>query len=123
MRKPFMVEFTGTPEAGKTTSIECSCETLRSQGYQVSVSKESAESLPEDIPKGTPYANLWMHYRTQSSILKAQFSESDIVLIDRLKRNIKNSEHNSMRICSQIFLLLLQYRQKYQSKEEEEKED
>ena len=83
MRKPFMVEFTGTPEAGKTTSIECSCETLRSQGYQVSVSKESAESLPEIIPKGTPYANLWMHYRTQSSILKAQFSESDIILIDR----------------------------------------
>ncbi len=83
MRNPFMVEFTGTPEAGKTTSIESSCKLFRNMGYSVYVSKESAESLPEEIPKGTPYANLWMHYKTQASLLKAKFSKSDIILIDR----------------------------------------
>ena len=83
MRKPFMVEFTGTPEAGKTTSIANIANNLRSIGYSVSVLKESAEKLPEEIPKGTWYANLWMHYQTQAGLVKAKFYQTDIVLIDR----------------------------------------
>ena len=83
MRKPFMVEFTGTPEAGKTTSIANIAINLRSIGYSVSVLKESAEKLPEEIPKGTWYANLWMHYQTQAGLVKAKFYQTDIVLIDR----------------------------------------
>lgn len=83
MRKPFMVEFTGTPKAGKTTAIANIANNLRNMGYSVSVLKESAEALPEEIPKGTWYANLWMHYQTQAGLLKARFIQSDIVLIDR----------------------------------------
>lgn len=83
MRKPFMVEFSGTPEAGKTTSIKLVAEAIKSQGYSVRTLKESAESLPEEIPKGTWHANLWMHYLTQAGVLKAQFFDADIVLIDR----------------------------------------
>jgi len=83
MRKPFMVELTGTPEAGKTTSISNVANNLKKLGYRVSILKESAESLPEEIPKGTWYANLWMHYQTQSGLLKAKFFDTDIVLIDR----------------------------------------
>lgn len=78
-----MVEFMGTPEAGKTTSIVNVANNLSSSGYTVSILKESAEKLPIEIPKGTWYANLWMHYQTQAGILKAQFFEADIVLIDR----------------------------------------
>lgn len=83
MRKPFMVEFTGTPEAGKTTSIQHVCNMLGGAGYSVAISKESAEALPEEIPKGTPDANLWMHYQTQACLLKSQFFQVDILLIDR----------------------------------------
>lgn len=83
MPKPFMVEFTGTPEAGKTTSIHNITNMLSSNGYNVKILRESAESLPSEIPKGTWQANLWMHYQTQAGILKAQFSKADIVLIDR----------------------------------------
>lgn len=83
MRKPFMVEFTGTPEAGKTTSIGNVLNNLRSMGYKVELLKESAEKLPREIPKGTWDANLWMHYQTQAGLLKAKFFEADIVLIDR----------------------------------------
>lgn len=83
MPKPFMVEFTGTPEAGKTTSIHNITNMLSSKGYNVKILRESAESLPSEIPKGTWQANLWMHYQTQAGILKAQFSKADIVLIDR----------------------------------------
>ena len=83
MRKPFMVEFTGTPEAGKTTVIQNVASKLSSEGYKVSILKESAEELPPEIPKGTWDANLWMHYQTQSGILRATYFEKDIVLIDR----------------------------------------
>lgn len=83
MRKPFMVEFTGTPEAGKTTSIRNVANKLQNEGYNVAVLEESAEKLPEEIPKGTWDANLWMHYNTQAGILKATYFKVDIVLIDR----------------------------------------
>lgn len=36
MRKPFMVEFSGTPEAGKTTAIKNIANKLVSKGYIVS---------------------------------------------------------------------------------------
>lgn len=83
MRKPFMVEFTGTPEAGKTTTIRNVANKLADIGYKVSVLQESAERLPSDIPKGTWNANLWMHYQTLSEILRASYLQEDIILIDR----------------------------------------
>lgn len=83
MRKPFMVEFTGTPEAGKTTSIRNVARKLLNEGYTVTELEESAERLPEEIPKGTWDANLWMHYQTQAGILRATYSKVDLVLIDR----------------------------------------
>ena len=48
MRKPFMVEFTGTPEAGKTTSIRNVANKLLNEGYTVAILEESAERLPEE---------------------------------------------------------------------------
>lgn len=81
--KPFMVEFSGTPEAGKTTAITLVANMLEDKGYKTMILKESAESLPEEIKKGTFEANLWMHLITQAGILKAQYSNVDIVLIDR----------------------------------------
>lgn len=83
MRKPFMVEFTGTPEAGKTTTINNVSNKLTNMNYKVSILHESAERLPNEIPKGTWNANLWMHYQTLSGILRASYFESDIILIDR----------------------------------------
>lgn len=83
MRRPFMVEFTGTPEAGKTTSINNVANKLRSEGYEVAILNESAEKLPSEIPKGTWNANLWMHYQTQAGILRATYFDTDVVLIDR----------------------------------------
>ncbi len=81
--KPFMVEFSGTPEAGKTTTIGTVANMLRSEGYYVMVLRESAESLPKEFEKGTFDANMWMHFITQAGILKALHSSDDIVLIDR----------------------------------------
>lgn len=81
--RPFMVEFSGTPEAGKSTAIASVAKMLETAGYKVMILKESAESLPEEFQKGTFEANLWMHFITQAGILKARNSNADIVLIDR----------------------------------------
>lgn len=83
MRKPFMVEFTGTPESGKTTAIKNLSNKLISNGYEVTVLQESAERLPTEIPKGTWNANLWMHFQTTAGILRASYIKADIILIDR----------------------------------------
>lgn len=81
--RPFMVEFSGTPEAGKTTTINIVADMLRENDYKVITLKESAESLPSEIPKGTFDANMWMHFITQSGLINALYSKADIVLIDR----------------------------------------
>lgn len=78
-----MVEFTGTPEAGKTTAVRNVANKLLNMGYQVAILQESAENLPQEIPKGSWDANLWMHYQTQAGLLKAKYFQTDIVLIDR----------------------------------------
>ena len=83
MSRPFMVEFSGTPEAGKTTTINAVADMLRKNDYKTIILKESAESLPSEIPKGTFDANMWMHFITQSGLISALYSKADIVLIDR----------------------------------------
>ena len=80
---PFMVEFSGTPEAGKSTAIATVNKLLEKHGYKTMILKESAESLPREIPKGTFVSNLWMHLITQAGILRAQYTSANIVLIDR----------------------------------------
>jgi hypothetical protein len=81
--KPFMVEFSGTPEAGKTTAINAVVNMLERDGYKTIILEESAGKLPVEIPKGIFDANLWMHYITQAGILKACYTTADVVLIDR----------------------------------------
>lgn len=49
--KPFMVEFSGTPEAGKTTAINAVVNMLERDGYKTIILEESAGKLPVEIPK------------------------------------------------------------------------
>ena len=83
MRRPFMVEFTGTPEAGKTTAIKNVANKLITAGYKVVTLQETAEKLPSEIPKGSWNANLWMHLQTTAEILRASYVDADIILLDR----------------------------------------
>ena len=81
--KPFMVEFSGTPEAGKSTAITLVDKMFEDKGYKTMILKESAEGLPREFEKGTFEGNLWMHLITQAGILKSEHANVDIVLIDR----------------------------------------
>lgn len=81
---PFMIEFIGTPEAGKTTTIHRLKDLLLTQKYSVNLVRESAEIVPTSFPKGSTEAHFWMRLTTAKSILENQVSnESDIILIDR----------------------------------------
>lgn len=83
-KKPFIVEFTGTPEAGKTTVINIIFEDLKKLGYKAKLYPESAEITPKEFPKGCLEAKLWMNFDTAKNILEAQYlSKYDIVLFDR----------------------------------------
>lgn len=83
-RKPFIVEFTGTPEAGKTTVINIILKQLLEMGYKVKVYPESAENAPKNFPKGSLEENLWRNFDTAKHVLEAQFlSDYDIVIFDR----------------------------------------
>ena len=97
-RKPFMVEFSGTPEAGKTTTINTVANIMRNANYRVIVLRESAESLPDEIAKGTFQANMWMHFITQAGLLKAVYADADIALIDR---GIVDSEFYGQKFLSE----------------------
>jgi thymidylate kinase len=81
--RPFFLEFTGTPSAGKTTIIKELDKFLRRQGFKVLCPQEGAEEV-RHIPRSTPLYNL----RTGIYALTKLIDESsghryDIVIFDR----------------------------------------
>lgn len=83
-KKPFIVEFTGTPEAGKTTVIHKLCEQLKKIGYSVKIYPENIELLPKTFPKVSTHAAVWVNCDTLKNVLEATFlSDYDIVIFDR----------------------------------------
>ena len=84
LRKPFIVEFTGTPEAGKTTVIKHLHERLIKLGYKVKIYPESAENSPSFFPKGCIEAKLWINFDITKHVLEAPHqTDYDIILFDR----------------------------------------
>ena len=85
---PFIVEFLGTPEAGKTTTIKRLEEELK-KITNVSILQESAEIVPEVFQspeyKKSMEAHLWMRLNMAAEMLKQQCSSKigDIILADR----------------------------------------
>lgn len=83
-RKPVLVEFTGTPEAGKTTTISSVYKQLIAMGYNVRIYPESAEITPSYIPKGSNDFKLWIDADTFKHIIEAKYlTNYDIVIFDR----------------------------------------
>ncbi len=83
-QKPFIVEFTGTPEAGKTTVINALYKDLTHSGYNVKVYPESAEESKKIFPRGEKSSKLWTNINTLEHLIEAPFLyEYDIILFDR----------------------------------------
>lgn len=78
-----IVEFTGTPEAGKTTCIKNMINHFNQKGYSVDYIQESAEIVSQNIPKGSFNSHLWMRLHSLEMILSQRHNQSDILLVDR----------------------------------------
>lgn len=85
IRLPLTVEFLGTPEAGKTTTVHRLEKVLSKKNYKTLVTQESAEMVPITFPKGCIEAHFWMRLRTIQTLLEKQVSKNDydILLVDR----------------------------------------
>lgn len=85
-QKPFIVELTGTPEAGKTTIINLLHKRLSDLGYKVKVYPESAEESKQVFPRDpncTSDSKLWMNVLTLKHLIEAPYQDYDIILFDR----------------------------------------
>lgn len=81
--RPFFIEFTGSPSAGKTTTITELDKFFRRQGFRVLRPQEGAEVI-RHIPRSTPLYNIRTAlYALQMLIDQSHGHLYDIVIFDR----------------------------------------
>lgn len=81
--KPFMIEFTGPPSAGKTTTITEMYDFLRPLGFTVWRPQEGAEWI-QHIPRTTPEYNIRTGLYALDKIMDESWGHRyDIILFDR----------------------------------------
>ncbi len=81
--RPFFLEFTGSPSAGKTTTIKELDKLLRRMGFRVLCPQEGAEVV-RHIPRTTPLYNLCTaEYALKLLNNLASGHQYDIVIFDR----------------------------------------
>lgn len=81
--RPFVVEFLGTPEGGKTTSVKMLRRSLEEKGYKVGLVRESAEIVPDMFKTGSSKGNIWMTLKTAQKLYEEINNDRDIILVDR----------------------------------------
>lgn len=81
-RRAFVLELTGTPKAGKTSTIRLLETFFKTCGWRVHVVKERAAECP--IPmKGHFFFNTWTTCTMMAEVLETADREYDLVIVDR----------------------------------------
>ncbi len=81
--RPFFLEFTGSPSAGKTTTITELDKFFRRQGFRVLRPQEGAEVI-RHIPRTTPLYNIRTGLYALTQLIDLSQSHAyDIVIFDR----------------------------------------
>jgi len=81
--RPFFLEFTGSPSAGKTTTITELDKFLRRQGFRVLRPQEGAEVI-RHIPRTTPLYNIRTGLYALSKLIDESYGHLyDVVIFDR----------------------------------------
>ena len=81
--RPFMIELTGSPSAGKTTIIKSLDDFLRDQGLRVLRPQEGAEVI-RHIPRSTPVYNIATGLYALSKFIEESYCHKyDIIIFDR----------------------------------------
>ena len=84
-RRPIVIEFSGAPKSGKTSSISSLMQFLKRNDFKVAVIQESASMCPVK-DKHSPMFNLWTACDTIKSligVLESERTQYDVVIIDR----------------------------------------
>ena len=82
-RRPLVIEFAGTPKAGKTSALNALAFFLKRSGLKVRVFQERASVAPIS-GKGTPAFNTWVTCATLLGLLEALEDERlDVFVLDR----------------------------------------
>jgi hypothetical protein len=80
--RAFVIEFAGTPKAGKSTSVEAVRHFFQRNGFRVHVLSERAALCP--IPmKGHLFFNTWCATSMLAELLANIEADADIVIVDR----------------------------------------
>lgn len=84
-RRPIVIEFSGSPKAGKTSSINSLKQFLKRNGFDVEVIQERASRCPVS-DKQSPMFNIWtscMSLAGLVGITEDRKSTCDVVILDR----------------------------------------
>ena len=81
--RPFFVEFTGSPDSGKTTTINSLYHSFKDLGFRVYKPLEGAEQIYR-VPRSTPLYNIRTAMYAITQLIDLSHShELDLVLFDR----------------------------------------
>jgi len=83
MLRPIVVEFTGTPEAGKTTSMKLVKNMLIEEELNVGVVAEAAEKIFDYLPKDTSDFGIWVVVTTAKELVEQLNRPNDVIIVDR----------------------------------------
>lgn len=82
LKRPLIIEFAGTPKAGKSTSIAALAKFLRRHKIPVRVIIERASVCPIR-DKNHPFFNVWTACMSLAQMLEALDSEQGVTILDR----------------------------------------
>jgi len=81
-RRSFVLEITGTPKAGKTTSVAVLERFFKDCGFRVHVLKEKAAECPLTM-KGHFFFNTWTACSMLAEVLATVDTNVDLLILDR----------------------------------------
>jgi predicted NUDIX family phosphoesterase len=81
-RRAFVLELTGTPKAGKSTSVSVLQTFFKQAGYQVHLLKERAADCPLPM-KGHFFFNAWTMATMLAEVLETHETNTHLLILDR----------------------------------------
>jgi len=81
-KKPFVIEFSGTPKSGKTTCVDAIAKFFRRNGFSVSLVTERASICPVRDKEDISF-NVWTGATSLTKLIEALEHEASIVILDR----------------------------------------
>ncbi len=84
LKPPFIVEFFGNPDSGKSSAIKSAYTKFRRHGFHIKKPLEGAEEISDDIPRSSPEFNVATGVYVVNHLMHLHhLHKHDIVIFDR----------------------------------------